>query len=105
MVTSSIPQRAKDVGRKRPRNPLEIRQQGPNWFRRRREELGLTQFEMAIRLGMTASPVCAWEKAKDPPRLTNFGRIAKAYEVPLETVAIEAARIFNPENQPESAEA
>jgi transcriptional regulator with XRE-family HTH domain len=59
-------------------------EQSDNFFRRRRDELGLTQRDIAIRLNMTTTAVSLWESGDNIPRVTLFDRLAEVYQVSLE---------------------
>ena len=45
-----------------------------NWIREARDRAGLTQEELAERLGTTQSAVARWEKGDVSPRLDTFER-------------------------------
>jgi transcriptional regulator with XRE-family HTH domain len=50
-----------------------------NFFKSRRESLGLTQRDIAMRLNLTTSAVSAWECGDAIPRLSLLSELAKAY--------------------------
>lgn len=52
-----------------------------NFFKGRREELGLTQRDIALRLEITDSAVSAWECAEAAPRLKLSAKLAEIYGV------------------------
>lgn len=64
-----------------------------NYFRRRREELGLTQRAIADVLGQTPQMVSNWELGKSYPHHSDYARVAAAYGTDAETLAVEIARI------------
>ena len=49
----------------------------------RREELSLSQREIAGRLGLTAQQIWNWEHDRSAPRRTQLVPLAKAYEVTI----------------------
>lgn len=51
----------------------------PNFFLARREQLGLTQLAVAIRLGITPSAVSNWENGQ-VPNTARVDDIARVYE-------------------------
>ena len=57
-------------------------------IRELREEHGWTQLELAIKLGVTPVTVYNWERGKYEPGATMFRRIAQAFEVPMESIAL-----------------
>lgn len=48
------------------------------WIRRWRQTAGLTQAELAARLGTTQSAVSRWERGRDEPRLATLADILRA---------------------------
>lgn len=53
-------------------------------IRRRRWVLGLTQAELARRVGVTVDAISKWEHARRAPRATKLARLADALELPAE---------------------
>lgn len=48
-------------------------------FLKAREKSGLSQAEVAEKLGVTGAAVCQWEKGKTYPKLPMLRKIAKIY--------------------------
>lgn len=48
-------------------------------FLKAREKSGLSQAEVAEKLGVTGPAVCQWEKGKTYPKLPMLRKIAKIY--------------------------
>lgn len=48
-------------------------------FLKARENAGLSQAEVAEKLGVTGAAVCQWEKGKTSPKLPMLRKIAKLY--------------------------
>lgn len=55
-------------------------------FKALRKEVGITQVLLAEKLGVKQSTVAMWETEKSRPRVTDFLKIAKALNVPVERV-------------------
>lgn len=53
----------------------------PNFFKDRRDELGMTQREIALRLEMTVQAVSAWETGKTAPQAKLAPKLAEIYKV------------------------
>jgi transcriptional regulator with XRE-family HTH domain len=51
------------------------------YLKRRREELGLTQRQVAERLGLTPQAVSSWENGDSFPRLSMLAAVASVYRV------------------------
>ncbi len=64
-------------------------------IRQRREDLGLTQAQLAERLGVTQPAVSAWQRGKDFPK--DLLAVADALEVPHDKIlaVVEAAARAN----------
>jgi transcriptional regulator with XRE-family HTH domain len=62
-------------------------------FEQRRLALGLTQEEVAARVGITQSSVAKWEAGHTKPAATNYPRLAEVLNIPAE----EVVRLFAPE--------
>jgi transcriptional regulator with XRE-family HTH domain len=54
-----------------------------NFFRARRDELGLTQKQVADALGLTTSAISAWEIGVATPRDEIRLKVAEVYQVSL----------------------
>jgi len=53
-----------------------------NLFLKRRKELKLTRFEMAIKIGgITPSALAAWETERAVPKLSQVPLISRGYEI------------------------
>ena len=60
-------------------------------IRRRREELGLTQQELAAHLKLDATPaISRWEKGVSPVPPVHWKLLAKALDLPLKTIMAAA---------------
>ncbi len=57
-------------------------------IRELRRERGWTQLELANRLEVTPSTVYNWERGKFEPTASMFRRIALAFGVPMEEIAL-----------------
>lgn len=64
-----------------------------NYFKQRREELGLTQRDIALKLGMTTTAVSLWENGDSLPRITLFYRLADVYQVSVERISAEVLKL------------
>jgi transcriptional regulator with XRE-family HTH domain len=53
-------------------------------IRAARAEAGLTQVELAERLGTTQSAIARWESGRDVPRLDKFDQILRACGIELD---------------------
>jgi transcriptional regulator with XRE-family HTH domain len=62
-------------------NPTDTPMSKTNFFRQRREQLELTQAEVARRLNVVPSTVAVWERGEGLPKLKHSTQLAKAYEV------------------------
>ena len=56
----------------------------PMSFKKAREKCGLTQQEVATRLGIDQSAVCLWETGKTKPRSSQLLKIAELYNCTVE---------------------
>ena len=52
-----------------------------------RKRLGLTQAQMADRLGVSQSTVALWERGKTKPKVTSIPKTAEAYGVSAQEIA------------------
>ena len=66
--------------------PGDERDHGPNRVRRLREAAGLTQVELAARVGATRQTIIAVEAEKYAPSLELAFRLARVFRVPFESV-------------------
>ena len=62
-----------------------------NFFRTRREELGLTQRAIAESLGITGATVANWERGDTRPAFERetIERLATVYRVPIDRIVRE----------------
>jgi transcriptional regulator with XRE-family HTH domain len=51
-----------------------------NFFKRRREELGLSQFQMALKTGVSVGAISGWERGQIPS-IDLVSSIASSYQV------------------------
>jgi transcriptional regulator with XRE-family HTH domain len=58
-----------------------------NFFRVRRDELGMTQRDIALALNMTETAVGNWEAGFSTPRPGIWDRVAAVYKVDAERIA------------------
>ena len=64
-----------------------------NFFADRREELDLTQRDIALALGMTTTAVSCWELEKSAPRIGLAGKLAEIYKVSESRMVKEIAAL------------
>lgn len=68
-----------------------------NFFKKRREELGLTQRQISDPLKMTSAAVGLWERDESAPSVALAVRLSPIYEVSetkmLQEIAAQAERI------------
>lgn len=50
-----------------------------NKIKERREEMGMSQLELAEKIGVDASSVCLWENGKREPKFTSVMRMARIF--------------------------
>lgn len=74
-----------------------------NFFRSRREELGLTQRDIALRLNITTSTVSQWECDDVLPRAETWDAIADVYGVSAERIAKEILKSARSKREAASA--
>ncbi len=55
-------------------------------IRELREAAGLTQLELAVRVGVTPSAVYNWERGKSEPKATQLRALARAFGVPMDDI-------------------
>lgn len=58
-------------------------------IRELRTEAGLTQLQLANKLGVTPSAVYNWERGKNEPSATNLRDLARALGVAMEEIDLE----------------
>jgi len=54
-----------------------------------REAAGLTQLELAVRVGVTPSAVYNWERGRNEPKATQLRALARAFGVPMDEIDFE----------------
>lgn len=62
----------------------------PSILRAIREDAGLSQRELAIRMGTSQPTIARWESGRDEPRLSSMQRVAEACEKKLSLVISDA---------------
>ena len=62
-----------------------------NWFKRRRQQLRLTQAELAQLVGVGIGTVQTWENSQSTP-LYHGRKLAEVLETPFEVIAVEIIR-------------
>lgn len=67
-----------------------------NWFKRRREELGLSQRRIAAQLDITDTTIGSWERGDTLPNLSMINKLAAVYKVSIARVAAEVATLAEP---------
>jgi transcriptional regulator with XRE-family HTH domain len=72
-----------------------------DWFKMRRQFIGLSQDEMAERLGITPASYRNWERGRTDPQvpLWKIGDVASAFEVTVTDLAY-SAKVGRSEAQP-----
>ena len=58
-------------------------------IRQLREERGLTQLELAYRLGVTPVTIYNWERGRTEPRVSQFRQLARLFGVGMDDIALE----------------
>lgn len=51
-----------------------------NTIKEKREAVGLTQAELAEKIGVDTSTVCLWESGKREPKFTSVMKMAKVFD-------------------------
>lgn len=51
-----------------------------------REERGWTQFDLAVKLGVTPTTISAWERGMYEPRASQLRALAGLFEVPMDQI-------------------
>jgi transcriptional regulator with XRE-family HTH domain len=54
-----------------------------------RVQHGLTQFELAVKVGVTPSTVYTWEKRRRKPNVDHLRRLAEFFGVAMEEIEFE----------------
>jgi len=57
-------------------------------IRELREERGWSQFELAVRAGVTPGTVGNWERGKTEPKATQLRRLAEVFGVAMDAIEI-----------------
>jgi transcriptional regulator with XRE-family HTH domain len=57
-------------------------------IRELREERGWSQFELAVRAGVTPGTVGNWERGKTEPKATQLRRLAEVFGVTMDGIEI-----------------
>lgn len=60
-------------------------------IRELREERQWSQFELAVRVGVTPGAVGSWERGRSEPKTRQLRALAAACDVPMESIAINEA--------------
>jgi transcriptional regulator with XRE-family HTH domain len=53
-----------------------------DFWKQRREALGMSQHDVGVALGMTGAAVGSWERGETAPRLALLPLLARVYRVP-----------------------
>ncbi|MBE6656610.1 MAG: helix-turn-helix transcriptional regulator [Ruminococcaceae bacterium] len=59
-----------------------------------RDKLGLTQTDLAKRLGISRSAVNAWEMSLSSPSLANVVELSQIFHVSVDTLLSEGDRVY-----------
>jgi transcriptional regulator with XRE-family HTH domain len=62
-------------------------------IRELRERAGLTQLELAMRLGCTPSAVYNWERGRNEPKASQLRLMAQIFGVSMDAIAFEAEEV------------
>jgi transcriptional regulator with XRE-family HTH domain len=57
-------------------------------IRELREERGWSQFELAIRAGVTPGTVGNWERGKTEPKASQLRQLADVFAVPMDVIEV-----------------
>jgi putative transcriptional regulator len=57
-------------------------------IRELREERGWSQFELAVKAGVTPGTVGNWERGKSEPRFSQMRQLAQVFGVPMDDIEI-----------------
>lgn len=59
-------------------------------IRQLREERGWTQFELAVKVGVTPATVYNWERGRYEPKATQLRAVARAFDVAMDDIDFES---------------
>jgi DNA-binding XRE family transcriptional regulator len=62
-------------------------------IRELRERAGLTQFELAVAIDVTATTVFNWEKGRSEPRASQVRAMAKLFNVSMDVIVFEPEEV------------
>jgi transcriptional regulator with XRE-family HTH domain len=57
-------------------------------LRELREERDLSQFELAVKTGVTPGTIANWERGKSEPKATHLRRLAEVFGVSMDVILI-----------------
>ena len=60
-------------------------------IRQLREAAGLTQFELAVKVGVTPATVYNWERGRYEPKATQLRALARVFDVSMDDIDFESA--------------
>ena len=55
-----------------------------------RESLGITQLELAVKIGVTPTTISAWERGMYEPRASQLRRLAETFSVRMDEIDTES---------------
>ncbi|HMM42007.1 MAG TPA: helix-turn-helix transcriptional regulator, partial [Thermomicrobiales bacterium] len=55
------------------------------------EAAGLTQFELAVKVGVTPATVYNWERGRYEPKATQLRALARVFDVSMDDIDFESA--------------
>lgn len=59
-------------------------------IRQLRESAGLTQFEVAVKIGVTPATVYNWERGRYEPKATQLRALARVFAVSMDDIDFES---------------
>ena len=59
-------------------------------IRQLREERGWTQFELAVKVGMTPATVYNWERGRYEPKASQLRTLARVFDVSMDDIDFES---------------
>ncbi len=62
-------------------------------IRELREERGLTQLQLATKLGITPGAVYSWERGRNEPKASQLRALARFFGVSMDDVLFEAEEV------------
>ena len=74
-------------------------------FKQKREEVGMTQSELAQKLNVDQSTVCLWETGKTLPRASMLPRIASLFKCSVDELLSYNTKDSIPTTEPTRKEA